>query len=323
MNRVRYFNYITEKLHVLANQIETKGKLNLLDLHVHSENFFLHFFNLLFGYKLENLNTRLQNVESIDLVDTENNILIQVSATCTRQKIESALSKDILKNYAAYTFQFISISKDASGLRKVNFSNPYAVTFDPARNIWDITSVLRQINQEGAARMKEIYDFIRNELGGEVNMLRLDSNLAAIINLLSKEQWDESNRLEIEKNFEIDRKITFNKLKSSRDVIEEYRVYYKKVDEKYAEFDAMGVNKSNSVLATIRREYRKLKDQSDPDSIFETVVDRILDKIRESPNFERIPVDELNLCVDILVVDAFIRCKIFENPENYSYASAR
>jgi|GEM_PF-5281002 len=81
--------------------------------------------------------------------------------------------------------------------------------------------------------------------------------------------------------------------------------------------------KSNSVLATIKREYRNLKEQPDPDYIFDTVVERIIDKILGSSNFERIPIDELNLCVDILVVDAFIRCKIFENPENYSYATSR
>lgn len=323
MNRSNYFSYIEEKLHVLANRIETRGKLNLLDLHVHSENFFSHFFNILFGYKLENLNSEIQNVESIDLIDNQNKILIQVSATCTRQKIESALKNEFIKNFSGYTFNFISISKDASGLKRMDFQNPYSIKFDPAKDIWDIASILRQIGNESAAGMKGIYDFIRSELGGEVDMMRVDSNLAAIINILSKEQWDESNRVEIEKSFEIDRKITFNKLKRARDVIEEYRVYYKKVDEKYAEFDAMGVNKSNSVLATIKREYRYLKDQPDSDYIFEAVVERIIDKILESPNFEPIPIDELNLCVDILVVDAFIRCKIFENPENYGYASAR
>ncbi len=33
-------------------------------------------------------------------------------------------------------------------------------------------------------------------------------------------------------------------------------------------------------------------------------------------------MDELELGVDIMPVDAFIRCKIFENPENYNYANS-
>jgi hypothetical protein len=37
--------------------------------------------------------------------------------------------------------------------------------------------------------------------------------------------------------------------------------------------------------------------------------------IEESSNYRVLPFEELEMCVDILVVDAFMRCKIFENPE--------
>jgi len=45
MNRPSYFNYIVSKLSALATEIELRGKLNFLDLHLHSENFYLFFFN--------------------------------------------------------------------------------------------------------------------------------------------------------------------------------------------------------------------------------------------------------------------------------------
>ena len=93
MNRTKYYNYIEKEFHVLSIRITTGGELNTLDLHTHSENFYLHFFNLLYDYNLENLNQYLQNVEAIDLVDNTNKIVIQVSATNTKQKIESALKK--------------------------------------------------------------------------------------------------------------------------------------------------------------------------------------------------------------------------------------
>lgn len=62
MNRIGYYDYIDEKLHVLARRIVTGGKLNILSLHMHSENFYLYLFNLLYGYELENLNQSLQNL---------------------------------------------------------------------------------------------------------------------------------------------------------------------------------------------------------------------------------------------------------------------
>nr|WP_320117435.1 ABC-three component system protein [uncultured Marinifilum sp.] len=322
MNRNLYFNYIEKELHVLARRIETRGKLNILDLHLHSENFYLHLLNLLYGYSLENLNAKLQNVEAIDLIDHTNKIVVQVSATCTKQKVESALSKKLLNNYKGYSFKFISISKDASDLRKKTFKNPFSLTFVPIADIVDVTSVLNTTLSKKAVEIKEVYRFIKEELGGEVDIVKLDSNLASVINILSKEKWDERNESESVNSFEIERKITHNDLKDSKDIIDEYCVFYKKVDEKYSEFDTSGVNKSTSVLRSIRKEYRNLKNSGTADFVFQEVIEKIKEKVLESPNFEEIPIDELELCIDILVVDAFIRCKIFENPQNYNYASS-
>jgi len=323
MNRVHYFNYIEEKLHVLASRIDTRGKLNLLDIHLHSENFYLHLFNLLYGYKLENLNSKLQNVEAIDLIDHTNKIIIQVSATCTKQKIESALDKSILAKYPDYSFKFISLSKDATDLRKKKYSNPHSLTFEPSSDIFDILSVCNDILGKSSDELKNIYTFIKSELGSDIDICKLDSNLASVINILSKETWDEVNKIDAAISFEIDRKIEFNDLTNTKTVIDEYCVYYKKVDEKYSEFDSQGSNKSNSVLATIKRVYLGLKDSGTSDDVFLSVIDEVKNKVLNSPNFIAIPIDELELCIDILVVDSFIRCKIFENPKNYSYATSR
>jgi hypothetical protein len=322
MNRNKYYNYIEEKLHTLANRITTGGKLNMLSLHMHSENFYLHLFNLLHDYELENLNQSLQNVEAIDLIDRTNKIVAQVSATNTKFKIESALKKDIIKKYSDYTFKFISIAKDASNLRKNTFINPHSIFFNPSNDIYDITSILNKISIGDIDKQKEIYQFIKKELGNEIDIVKLDSNLATVINILAKEKWDEVNKPDPLNRFEIDRKIVYNDLDSAKSLIEEYSLYYGKVDAKYSEFDSLGSNKSNSVLATFKREYLKLKKGENADSVFFSVIDAIKNKILESANYVQIPIDELELCVDILAVDAFIRCKIFENPEGYNYVTS-
>lgn len=51
------------------------------------------------------------------------------------------------------------------------------------------------------------------------------------------------------------------------------------------------------------------------------MIDKIIERILNSANYQAIPYEELELCVYIIVVDAFIRCKIFRNPENYNYAT--
>ena len=145
MNRTQYYNYIDEKLHTLAHRITTNGKLNMLHLHMHSENFYLHLFNLLYDYNLKNLNESLQNVEAIDLIDDNKKIVMQVSSTSTKQKIESSLKKDLIKSYSNYTFKFISIAKDATDLRNKTYNNPHAIMFNPISDIYDITSILNTV----------------------------------------------------------------------------------------------------------------------------------------------------------------------------------
>jgi len=322
MNRTHYCNYIDEKLHTLAHRIATNGKLNMLQLHMHSESFYLHLFNLLYDLKLKNLNEYLQNVEAIDLVDDSKKIVFQVSATSTKQKIESSLSKELLKKYSNYTFKFISIAKDVKALRDKTYKNPFSITFNPLEDIYDITSILNTVLLADIDKQKEIYRLIKKELGSEVDIVKLDSNLATVINILAKENWDEANKYDTTYAFEIDRKITYNELVLAKDFIDEYRIFYGRVDKKYSEFDTLGHNKSNSVLATIKRKYIKLKSKSLPDELFFAIIDNIREEILKSSNFIQIPIDELDLCIDILVVDAFIRCKIFENPEGYNYASS-
>jgi hypothetical protein len=321
MNRTPYFDYIEEKLNLLALRINARGKLNILNLHVHSENFYLHFFNDLFGWKLENLNKSQQNVEAIDLIDHTNKFIIQISATNTKTKIESALSKDILKKYPAYHFKFISISKDASDLRKSTFSNPHNLAFVPKDDIYDTASILNDIISLNVVKQKQVYQFIKEELGNEIDVVKLDSNLASVINILSKEDWDNTENPNQINSFEIDRKINHNNLVNSKLIIDDYSMHYGRVDKIYTEFDSLGLNKSNSVLGNIRKEYIKAKGILNDDSLFFEVIQKVQEKIQSSANYIQTPIDELELCVNILVVDAFIRCKIFENPENYNYAT--
>lgn len=323
MNRSLYFDYIEEKINTLAIRINSRGKLNILDFHLHSENFYRDFLKNLYGWDTKNLNEFKTNVEAIDLVCDHDKIIFQVSATSTKNKIENALKKNIINKYKGYSFKFISISKDASDLRKKTYSNPHNISFDPQKDIYDIALFLKRIINLDIENQTKLYEFIKKELGEDAEIGKLDSNLASIINILSKQNPDTVDGPIAIDNFEIERKISFNNLKSAGITINDYALNHNSVEKIYLEFDKSGVNKSNSVLATIRTEYTKNMGTKSENDLFFIVIDKIRNKIIESPNFVKIPIDELDVCVNTLVVDAFIRCKIFKNPENYKYAITR
>ena len=319
MNRPDYFNVIDERLSLLALRIINRGKLNILDYHGHSENFYQYFLIEVYGWTVENENDKKQNVEAIDLIDHKNKFVIQVSATASKQKIETSLSKGSIINYKVYTFKFISIARDADELRKDTFKNPYVIKFTPSADIIDIKSILTRIRSLHIDDQKRIYEFVKKELVAEIDPVKLESNLAAVINILSKEDLDKpDSALEIN-SFAIDRKISHNNLNAAKVIIDDYRVHYGRVDRIYSEYDSLGSNKSKYVLSTIRQEYAKAKSKLNDDQLFFEVISKVQEKVMNSSNYTSIPFDELELCVNILVVDAFIRCKIFENPNNYNY----
>lgn len=321
MNRSYYFDFVEEKLSALAVRIGVRGRVNVLNLNMHAENFYVHLFNEVFGLSLVNANVYDQNVAAVDLVDISNKIIIQVSSTATKQKIESALSKD-LSAYAGCRFKFIPIVDDASGLRKLTYAVPAGITFDPKTDIHDVTSVVRKVLAMEINELKQVFDLVKKELGEEFGEERLETNLAEIVDILSNEDLSNAPQSLQVDPFEVGRKITFNNLDSLESLIQEYAVHYARLDGIYSEFDLRGVNKSASVFASINAEYLKCQAADMGADLFFSIIRNTVEKIRSSSNFNRIPLDELELATTILVVDAFIRCKVFKNPNAYNHVAA-
>lgn len=320
MNRSQYFNYIEEKIDFLSYRIGKRGKINLLDLNIYSETFFAEMISMLLNFDLKNMNVIKQNVEGIDLIDHDSKVVAQVSSTNTKQKIENSLKKEIIKIYKDYRFIFIPIVGDSDTLRTKTFRNPHGIKFDPKEDIYDTKAILNLVLNMKIGEQQNFYTFIKEELGNEVDLVKVDTNLAAIINILSKESLVNITNSPQINHFEINRKIEFNNLQNAKGTIDLYKVYYSKLDEKYIEFDKLGMNRSLSVFSVLSNQYIKLQNEKQDDiDIFYSVINNVIEIIQKSKNYIEIPYEELEMCVCIIVVDAFIRCKIFKNPEGYSH----
>ena len=325
MNRDIYFSVIEERLTTLSVRVRRNSSLNLQNLNIHCENFYAQLFNLIFGYNFRNLNEDNQNIESVDLIDETNHILAQVSATVTKRKIEKTLNKESLKQYSNYSFIFIFISdKDAKSLRKQTFTAPSGISFTPEQDIYDVSELLRKILTLDIDKMKDLNDFVRKELKSDIDLKKIDSDLVKLINILSRENLDETLYPVIALPFKIQEKIDFNGLGAIKTIIKENALFSKKLNDKYEEFDRLGVNKSHAILNVMRSTYQKLVVQHEDTTelfykIIETIVDRIKSEMSEDNSLSQ---EELELYVQIIVVDAFMKCKIFKNPEEYKYVAS-
>lgn len=321
MNRSLYWNLCELKLSTLCTRVELRGKLNILDFHLHAEDFYLNFLNVLFGYSLKNMNQVTQNAAGIDLIDVTNKLVLQVSSTASKAKIESALSKD-LKSYKDYRFNFVAISKDASDLRKQSFRNAHGLVFDPKNDVHDVKSILSHIQHLDIDKQLVIYDFLKKELQSGEDQPPVETNLAAVINILAKENFDDIQNIQTPKAFDVDAKLNFNNLVAAAIIIEDYKVQHHRINKMYSVFDAAGKNKSSSVLNWLRQSYIKLSNKYSGDDLFFQVVESAVKTIQGSANYINIPIEELAMWVNALAVDAFIRCRIFKNPEGVLNAVA-
>jgi len=162
--------------------------------------------------------------------------------------------------------------------------------------------------------MRAVSEFLKKELRSDPDPKKIESNLAAIIKLLAREDWSKGAPVFEIVPYDIEAKISYNQLNSARVLIDDYKVHHTRIRKIYEDFDKQGANKSLSVLNGIRTEFLNLGPVGSPDQYFTSLIERVCRKIRASSNYTHMPDEELVLSVQILVVDAFIRCKIFKNP---------
>lgn len=321
MNNDIYMSIIEERFYVLQHRILIRSELNVLNLNLRSENFYREVFNKIYGYNLVNANTREQNATSIDLIDTSKKIVLQITSTVSKRKIETTLSKSVFQDkYAGYKLYFMFIGNKADKLKTKIYNNPYNVPFDPNLDIYDVDIILKKINSLDIDKMKAVYDIVEKYLKfPEIKQKRVNSLLPKVITLLcSYDSYEPLTSLNDKKSFEIAEKIRFNHLVSSEYIINESALYEHLINKIYGEFDQSGKLKSQSILMKINRIYQKLKEEiSEGDELFFAIIRTLKDEMENEEELIKsgISIEELEMCVEIIVVDAFIRCKIFKKPE--------
>lgn len=313
MIRQDHFNAIERRLCWLSVRIQFRASQNILDLNLLAEDFYRVLLNLIYGLNLVNLNAIQKNAPAIDLIDTNAKIVVQVSSTASKQKIEASLAKDLCA-YRGFTFHFLCIGQPNPDLRKQIFKNPHQLIFVPADDILDVPALLTRIRTMDEVPMSEVRSFLRREIPVDPDVAKVESNLTSIIKLVGREDWSSSPQHIEAIPYDIEGKITANGLNRACYLITEHRAHHHRLAKIYSEFDRQGANKSLSVLNGIRAVFLALPESLSSDDLFLETITNVIARIKQSVNFEPIPEEELQLCVELLVVDAFIQCKIFKNP---------
>ena len=118
-------------------------------------------------------------------------------------------------------------------------------------------------------------------------------------------------------------KIAFNQMKKNASLIREYSVYYTKLNALYTELENQGSIVKEKLLRTIKLTYDRVKStfvgeakdslkmiKENSDAIFDEVYHTLYNKLEDSNYWE----EDIVLGLNIVMIDAFVRCKILEEP---------
>lgn len=130
--------------------------------------------------------------------------------------------------------------------------------------------------------------------------------------------------------FVIKSKIDYNSIRRNRFLIEEYKVFHSKINTIYTELENNGSFKKEKLLRNIQLVYLKAKGKilglkeglkegleldlirEHADDIFEEVEEQLLTNLGQDD--ESSYIDDISFAITVVMVDAFMRCKIFEEP---------
>lgn len=149
----------------------------------------------------------------------------------------------------------------------------------------------------------------------------LSQAVNALADLETIEEYGEGSD---NKSFQIGAKIDYNGIQEYRYLIDEYKVYAGKIEALYNELEKSGSFKKEKLLQIIRSSYLRLKGkyiidsentlqsiQENSDKIIKDIEEYLFEEIdKTNQNIN----DDALIAVPIIMVDAFMRCKILEKP---------
>lgn len=188
----------------------------------------------------------------------------------------------------------------------------------------DETDDVQKYTVEKLKQMKQNHEI---EIAKKFSPQQRSSFLAEVINKISSLDIDTIEGSEVSNSFNPEDKITYNDIKIYKPMLEEFKVYQAKLNAIYKEIESQGSFKKNALLRNIKSVYLKAKGElkgttqteisKNSDKLIETVENTLWQLFEETENANNsIHYEDLNFSLQIIMVDAFMRCKILEEPQN-------
>jgi hypothetical protein len=183
------------------------------------------------------------------------------------------------------------------------------------------TNDFNKYTGEVLKKMKREHEsqYLNERLGKNPSMLK------NVIYAISEIDLQRDNEYPLLNVFDITEKISYNELKENAEIVREYGIYQSKLNALYDELELQGSIKKEKLLENIKMTYllvkgRYVQNNMNPidiiklnsDAIFNDVYEELYQKLAGG-NFTD---EDSFIGLRIVMVDAFMRCKILEEPQS-------
>lgn len=161
-------DHISSSLAVVMSKVAIGNNVNDYGINIQLETVYLDILNVMYDFNLVNANLIKRNFPGVDGIDTENKVFVQVSSTCTNDKIENTITQIIkseaYKNFTKLIFVCLKDKKVfAKSFRyKIKSLIDSKFEFDFDTDIIDSKDICNQIfyiqNIEKSLAVKKILD---------------------------------------------------------------------------------------------------------------------------------------------------------------------
>jgi hypothetical protein len=190
IERQSLLNFISDRLAIIKSKVEISNPTNLTDVNIISENFYRDLLNIVFGYKLINLNIIAQNAPAIDLGDSEKRIAFQVTSTSTLAKTRKTVTAFISnKLYETYDRLIILNITVKSNHQEEFVGELGTYQLSTKNDIWDVSDLYKVICDLTTKQIQQVSDFLKAEIkiGVDQTIAKEIRTFISLIEIISDE----------------------------------------------------------------------------------------------------------------------------------------
>ena len=205
-------------------------------------------------------------------------------------------------------------------LQRADYTN--LVLFCPNHHIE--TNDITKYSVENLKEIKRYHELKVLQLISPTNILAKNpSALNIIIGFIGRNIFEETISDGPNNAPDTANKISYNNVIRYKPIIEEYAVYQGKLNKLYEEIEKQGSTKKEYVLLNIKNIYLRERGKYtnfeevkiNADNIIENVEKELWGKIEDSNNIILdLPIEAIEISLLVILVDAFMRCNILEEP---------